>query len=406
MVRSLRYSIFVALAILLALCCSAVSVWGFAYDNPAEAAFSQTRFELVLPYVSFRGHNNLFTVDHLNLDLDQPSVKNQLLARLDGDDFKADLAAELKTGLTIGRFSLQLRPFVAGSTRMNYGIPKLMLVEIEEATGYYDLAGSNLNVLAGASLDFTYGHPFTLANDAQLGVGFTLRYVQGYNMSKAEITKGTIYFNEDELEKTTVDLAYRLVTTEHAANGELSIAQLTENLFQEPSGSGILADIGVVYNYDRLRAGLVLKNIGTIKWTNLRQSSYYRYEEINEDDFDLGFVEEHTEASLSEYTLSLPLVLQAHGSYRLVGDLYWHLGMEKGFADGWGISSKPYYQTGLEWDPSHLLRLAGNLSYHDGILGYGGLVELRLFFFWLNLQLGWSGEGDGVYAAAMAALHF
>ena len=52
----------------------------------------------------FEGHNNLFTVNHLELDLSESSVKEDLLARLDGKDFNADFATEFGTGLTIGRF--------------------------------------------------------------------------------------------------------------------------------------------------------------------------------------------------------------------------------------------------------------------------------------------------------------
>ena len=32
-------------------------------------------------------------------------------------------------------------------------------------------------------------------------------------------------------------------------------------------------------------------------------------------------------------------------------NFYWHLGMEKGFSDGWGISSKPCFQTGWSGVP-------------------------------------------------------
>ena len=60
-----------------------------------------------------------------------------------------------------------------------------------------------------------------------------------------------------------------------------------------------------------------------------------------------------------------------------------------------GSPVSPASKRGWSGVPRHLLRLAGNLSYQDGTLGYDGLVELRLFFFWLNLHLGWVGEGEG-----------
>lgn len=421
MARSLRYNLAVVLTIIFTFGCTAVSAWGFTYENPAEAAFSQTRFELVLPYVSFRGHNNLFTVNHLELDLSESSVKEDLLARLDGKDFNADFATEFGTGLTIGRFSLQYRPFVFGSARLNYGLPKIIIMGTEGAMGEHNLAGSELNVLAGNSFDFTYGHPFTLSRNSQLGVGVTLRYIQGFSMGKAKITKGTVAFYEDDWKETEMDVEYHYLYTDQLQNLEAnSPSELFQALFQKPSGTGFLVDLGVAYDYDRLHAGLALKNIGVIKWRNLREGSHRVQKKNIDDDFfddffddfdDFDddpefFEEEKNEVRLANYSLSLPLVLQLQGSYRLPLNFYWHLGMEKGFSDGWGISSKPCFQTGLEWRPRHLLRLAGNLSYQDGTLGYDGLVELRLFFFWLNLHLGWVGEGEGAYVGAMTALHF
>ena len=55
MARSLRYNLAVVLTLFLRSAVLPFPAWGFTYENPAEAAFSQTRFELVLPYVSFRG---------------------------------------------------------------------------------------------------------------------------------------------------------------------------------------------------------------------------------------------------------------------------------------------------------------------------------------------------------------
>ncbi|NLM37271.1 MAG: conjugal transfer protein TraF [Firmicutes bacterium] len=396
MARFLRYCL-IAFALLFTLWCTAAPAWGFTYENPAEAAFTKTHFELVFPQISLQGHNNLFSLRDLDLVPDNPDLEKELLARLEDKNFEAELNAKLRTGLTIGRFSLHFTPFTIGSAQMDYGIPKLLLLKTEGDSANHDLGGSKLQVLTGASLDFTYGHPITLTSNSQLGVGVTLRYVQGYGLVKAEVDKGIISFNKEE-NQLDVDVSYRYLGIDDFDNN-------FQTLFQNPSGTGLLVDLGVAYNYDRLRAGLVLKNMGVIKWRNLRQGSYSWVEAINEDEFDIDFKEDHTETRLSEYSMSLPLVLQAQGSYRLWGNLYWHLGMEKGFTDDWGISSQPCYQTGFEWSP-RFLRLAGNISYQDGNLGYDGLFELRLFFIWLHLHLSWEDDGNGVYGLVMTALHF
>ena len=167
----------------------------------------------------------------------------------------------------------------------------------------------------------------------------------------------------DQWKETKVDMEYRFLYTEQL-DGEApnSVGELIETLFAQPAGSGILVDVGVIYDYDRLRAGLVLKNIGRIKWRNLRQVSYKVNDVIKEDDGDISegedlFKEEKTETRLAEYDLSLPLVLQAQVLTNC-NNLYWHLGME-GLSDGWGVSVNPASNR-PGWCP-RFLRLAGNL---------------------------------------------
>lgn len=408
--KLLRYGLVVSFLALFVLYCISAPAWGYVYDNPAEAAFSQTNFEFVFPYIFFSGQNNLLSINTLNKDFGHPDTKKELLAQLEEEPFILDFSSQLKAGLTIGRFSLHLRPFFTGSMRLPYGFSKYALLEPEEIKGYNDLSGTRMNGLTGISFDFNYGHPFPLTEDSELGVGVTFRYVQGYALADWEITDGKTYYDQDALERTMLELNERYLYTDNIrkTDGELA------NLFANPPGSGFLTDLGVVYNRDRLRAGLALKNIGVIKWKDVVQGTRYLREELGAPSGDsgesgiLGLISEECEEEtvLPEYSLHLPPVLQVQGSYRLVDTLYYHLGMETGLADGWGISSKPSFHTGLEWRPRHLLRLAGGIGYHDGTFSYDGLLELRLFFLWLNLHLGWVGQGEGVHLAAMTALHF
>ena len=93
--------------------------------------------------------------------------------------------------------------------------------------GEHNLAGSELNVLAGNSFDFTHGHPFTLSRNSQLGVGVTLRYIQGFSMGKAKITKGTVAFYEDDWNETEMDVEYHYLYTDQLQNLEANSPERT-----------------------------------------------------------------------------------------------------------------------------------------------------------------------------------
>ncbi|HBL35940.1 MAG TPA: hypothetical protein DDZ55_03930, partial [Firmicutes bacterium] len=180
-------------------------------------------------------------------------------------------------------------------------------------------------------------------------------------------------------------------------------------LFQSPPGSGVLVDLGVAYEKDRLHAGLALKNIGALTWRKICQEtfSYEGAVDTGPDGAEFSEGEPVTdETVLYNYTMSIPIVLQIQGSYQVFKNVYWHLGMETGFGDGWGISSSPCFQTGMEWRPQHLVRLAGDLAYHNRHLNYQALCELRLFCLWTCFQVGWIHDLGGLNGSAMLALHF
>ncbi len=390
------------LIVTIALCAFPSVAWGFYYDNPAEEAFSTTRFELLIPQITLGARNNLFNLDNINIDLTKPEAKDKFLSQMKGGYFKSDFSSELKTGLTIGRFSLHLHPWATGSFRLAPGIPELVFVGYgpndDGTSKTYDLAGTKVNGLAALSLDLKYGHPIPLQDGSQLGVGVTFRFIKGLAMADSEVTSGTL--RVDQTGEATLNAESRYLYTD-LPEGEVS--------FNNSSGAGFLTDLGVSYTKDRWRAGLALKNIGAIKWKNLQQGTYTYDGEVTTGPDGPEFSEDNattTETVISKYTLSLPLVLEAQGSYHWLESLYCHLGMETGFADGWGISSSPRLWTGLEWKPRHLVRMAGGISYHDKHWDYNALLELHLFCLWANVQLGWVHQLGGFNASTMLALHF
>lgn len=405
--RTVAFSLL--LTLIMILLDPAVPASGFYYDNPGEEAFSKTKFELLLPDVTFGAKNNLFSLENINIDLTRPGAKDKFLGQMSKGYFKTDLYSQLKAGLTIGRFSLHLRPWASGSFRLAPGISELVFVgygpEKNGAPKTYNLTGSKLNGLAAYSLDLKYGHPIPLSADSTLGVGATFRYVQGLAMFHSEVKSGAL--TVDEMGDNTFNLKgeYLYATPPGSDGEEFTFGDLLSN----PPGKGFLLDLGVVYDEDPFRAGLVLKNIGFLKWQNVEEGIIEGGGKVKTGPEGPEFFEEEKvseEKTLTNYTMTVPIVLQLQGSYRFFKNLYWHLGMETGLSDGWGISASPCLQTGLEWRPRHLIRLAGDLAYHDRHFNYQALLELRLLCFWFRFQLGWVDQFSGVNAAGMFALHF
>lgn len=377
----------------------------FYYDNPAEEAFTTTRFELLIPQFNLGAKNNLFNLNNLNIDLTDPDVKDKFLNQMGGGIFRADLTSQLKMGLTIGRFSLHLRPWAAGSFRLSPAIPELIFVgygpDKNGADRVYNLAGSKINGLTAVSLDVQYGHPIRLDRDSELGVGINLRYIKGLAMCNSELTSGTLKVNKMGEAQLHTEGRYLYADFSEESEGNFSLSNLP--------GTGFLADLGVSYAKDRIRAGLVLKNIGAITWKNVTEGtvSYDGEVTLGREGLELTDAEPvEEEETGTSYTTNIPLVLQVQGSYRFLDPLYCYLGMETGFSDGWGISNSPRLWTGLEWKPRHLIRMAGGVSYHERHFNYNALLELRLFCLWANLELDWMHDFGGLNASAMLALHF
>ena len=270
------------------------------------------------------------------------------------------------------------------------------------------MAGTKVNGLAGVSLDFKYGRPIRLDRHSELGVGVTLRYVKGLTMANSEVTSGYLTsFDQEGKSKVKLDGRSQIAQPPGSNGNDFSFG----DFFSASAGSGFLADLGVAYSRDPWRAGLVLKNIGAITWKNVEQRTYSYDGTVTTGPDGPEFNKDQSQSTeevtvLSSYKTSLPLVLQAQGSYRFLGSFYGHLGIETGLGDGWGISSSPRLWTSLEWKPRRLIRMAGGISYQERHLNYNALLELRLFCLWLNLKLDWMHDFGGLNASTMLALHF
>ncbi len=374
-------------------------------DNPAEAAFAGTRFELVFPDISGSIGNNLFNLDYLNADFtgtEGEKRKKEFLAQIDGTGFLLNYASHLQTGLTIGRFSLHLQPWVSGTFNISEGLPYLLFDGLTP-NSVYSLSGLGGNGMAAAAVNLSYAHPFRLTDDASLGVGINLRYLYGLGVYEAQIKNGKIETNEiGETEYTISDALYY-----HGSIDDPGF-----------SGQGIFFDLGALYRQDRWQAGLALRNIGRMRWqgiTGERLTGEPLTGRITGGPEGPEFPEEDLEyqaETFSDHSHSLPLVLQVHGSYQVLQSLAASAGMDKALKSGWGYSSKPRFWTSLDWRPFSLLHLGGTIARQGAMWQYQALLELRLWAWWLNLQAGWNGTGlflediNGLNISFSSAFHF
>src|SRR5690554_2307634 len=315
-------------------------------DNPAEAAFAGTKFELLFPEISGSMGNNLFNLDYLSADFtgtEGEKLKKEFLAKND---------SRFRTGLTIGRFSLHLQPWLSGTFNMGEAFPNLIFDGLKP-NSTYSLSGLGGNGMAAAAVDMSYAHPIRLTENSSLGVGVNLRYLYGLAVMNAEIGNGKIETNEyGETSYTISDAVY------------------FQGTIDEPgfSGQGFLFDLGALYRQDSWQAGLAVKNIGKMNWEGVEGEKLV--DALTGDIITGGpdgpeFPEEEPEyeaETFSSYSHSLPLVLQAHGSYQLLRSLAVSAGMDKALKSGWGYSSKPRFWTGLDWRPFGLLHLGGTVA--------------------------------------------
>lgn len=363
-------------------------------------AFSKTKFELLLPELYGNIGNNLICIDNLNADLTNESAKKKFLAQMTDGVFRTNLNLEAKTGFTIGRFKAEAGLWSGASGTLGKAFTDLVFIGLDTDTEY-SLSNTAASGLAAVTANLTYGHPIELENRSALGVGATLRLLKGLAVFDARIEDAMLKTNE------IGESSYKV------GSGHYYYGYLGKEGF---NGFGILLDLGVVYRIDPWLAGVAFKNIGpAISWSGVTGESLSG---ASGDVVVAGpegpeFFSENKEPEFTEFTSyksNIPLVISAHGAYYIFPSLNVNLGIEKGFADGWGISRTPRLWAGLDWQ-ARFLRLAGELSLQGPHVGIDTLAELRLFFLWLKLNLGWNGgfkaeKINGVHGAVSIALHF
>jgi hypothetical protein len=359
--------------------------------NPAEAAFAGTKFELLLiPEFAFSAGNNLLNLKYADADFTGAAgeaEKKKFLNQIKGTGFLGQFNGGARVGMTIGRFSIHLHPWVSGSFNLGEALPFLLFDGLK-ADSEYSLNNLGANSLAAAALDLNYAfRPFKLKDDAFLAVAMTLRHLHGLGVGHAVIEEGKILTNE--YGESSYEIGKAVFFHGMAGN--------------DPGygGQGIFCDLGAIYRQNRWQAGVAVRNIGSMSWRGVKGQ---RLAEPLAGEIITGgpegpvfvFEEEEFEyqsEEFSSYTHSLPLVVEIHGSYQVLRSLAVSGGLEKAMASGWGYSSSPRLWAGVDWRPFRLLRLNGTIARQQAAWQYNTLLQLRLWALWLNLQFSWGGTG-------------
>lgn len=361
--------------------------------NPAEAAFAGTKFELLLlPELTIGAGNNLLNLEYINADFTGAAgeaEKRRFLRQIKGTGFQCHFNSGARIGMTIGRFSIHLHPWMSGSLNLGEALPVLFFDGLK-ADSEYSLSRLGVTGLAAAAIDLNYALPtFELANDASLGIGVTLRHLRGLGVAYAVIEEGKIMTNK--YSESSYDIS-KATSFYGAAYDEE---------FPDFRGQGFFVDLGAIYRQDRWQAGLALRNIGSMNWRGIegkRLAEPLQGEIITggPEGPEFAFDEEAFEIKsedFNSYTHSLPLVLEVHGSYQVLRSLAVSGGLEKAMATGWGYSSSPRLWAGMDWRPFRLLRLNGTIARQQLAWQYDALLQLRLWALWFNLQFSWGGTG-------------
>jgi hypothetical protein len=373
---------------------------GLGLENPADNAGEPTHFEIVFPELSLQLENNLVNVDFLTADMTTTAKKNYYLSRKEGQTFKLNYNLDFGVAeMTIGDLTLHAGLWGGSSLNLSNGFTKLIFY------GYspnekYNFNGTLGSALSALSCDLTYARTIPLEiNDLQ--VGATFRLLEGIALYSGEVTDGAITTNE------WGQAQYNFKVRSYGTG--------TENSDFSFSGQGCLVDLGANYVVDKWKFGLALKNLGPpMEWTGID----VRSEQYEGDITEIGQTE-NTEPTIttderinSDYSVSIPVVLEAGATYSFTKNLDLKMGLRSAFSDGFGYSRTLRILGDADWTPLPFIHLAGEVYFQGAQMGANTLSELRLGPIWMSLEFGWTGglipgnSTSGVNMALLGRLHF
>ncbi|HEX3044726.1 MAG TPA: DUF5723 family protein [Bacillota bacterium] len=373
---------------------------GLGLENPADNAGEPTHFEIVFPELSLQADNNLFNLDFLNADMTTEAKKNSFLGRMEGQTFKSNFNLDLGTEMTIGDLTLHVGLWGGGSINLSSGFNKLLFYGYEPSQTY-KFTGTLASSLSALSCDLTYARSIPLEiNDLQ--VGATFRLLEGFAVYSGEVTNGEVTTNFWGQSDYKFNVRSYGTNPDNLESGDFS-------------GQGCLVDLGANYIMDKWKIGLALKNLGpAMEWTGIDVKDEQYTGSIDE----IGSTEtpEPTTTTTNktnvDYSVKIPVVLEAGATYSLNPKLDLKAGLRTAFSDGFGYSRTLRLLGDVDWRPFWLMHLAGEVYFQGAQMGASTLTELRLGPLWMSLGVGWTGglipgnSTTGVDMSLSGRIHF
>ena len=380
--------------------------------NPALLAISQPTehwFEMTAPSVNLGLGNNFLSLNSLETLL--PNAKGQA-ASLSQNAVSSLLAGLPSSGwqlaLDSGARAAIASPPLATSVMLEtdadvqgLGIPHdlvQLLLEGNTSTPQVDISaldGATVAAIASAGISHAIALPHFLGKESALGV--TVRYLQG-------LAYGTVTNASGSLATTnSLGQVSASASVEYQAAYPTSLSNLLS------TGSGVAVDLGFVNQLDdRLRWGLMMGNLGYIKWNHIQD----RIESINQAPTGAGLSATGTSTTPNFSNALKQTNGPSNGQSNIDGHLppYARIGVawdgnlgfsrtasnrnpwsmpviasldaQQGFGNGYGISTTPELRLGLEvrplgrWLP---LRVGTTVGGDLPMMGAGFGIDLDRF---------------------------
>ncbi len=380
--------------------------------NPALLAISQPNqhwFELTAPSVNLGLGNNFLSLNSLvNL---LPNAKGQA-ASLSQNAVSSLLAGLPTSGWQIaldsGARAAIASPPLATSVMLEtdadmqgVGIPHdlvQLLLEGNTGTPQVDISaldGATVAAIASAGISHAIALPHFLGKESALGV--TVKYLQGLAYGTVTNATGSLA-TTDPLGEVSAS-----ASLEYQAAYPSSLSNLLS------TGSGVAVDLGFVNQLDdQLRWGLMMGNLGYIKWNHIQD----RIESVNQAPTGAGLSatgaastpnfsnalkqtsgvnngKSNIDGHLPPYArigiawegnLGLPRTSRSHDPWSM--PVIASLDAQQGFGEGYGISTTPELRIGLEvrplgrWLP---LRVGTTVGGDLPMMGAGFGIDLDRF---------------------------
>jgi hypothetical protein len=348
--------------------------------NPAVLAWDQ-RYELRFFSVNASARNNSFSIadyNRWNGGTWSESDKQEIISRIPESSLEGRCNAwACGPGFSLHRWAFSLENRAAGFLRAPREFARLVL-NGNDPRESFDLGGAEGEGIAWSELRVSHAR---LVGRLPIGRGAGAVALGG----SIRILRGWEY-------GAITDAAGGLSTSMDGISGDVSVAGRSAQ-----GGSGFGLDLGAATRVTGWDFGLALRNLfTTIRWTDharrdLHTATADNLELDSLDRADLVRTESRSEA-IAPFRTGIPTELTLAAGRGLGGRAYVEADLDRGFAEGAGVSDRTRLDLGLRWPIMRAVQPRMGLSFGgaDGTVCSAGL-GLR----WWKMRLDLTAASSG-----------